>query len=548
MKILNFPILKKSISYFFVALLLFQSTGCSYFKVNTVYSDFQHTINEIGEVHKNFIIHHKDQTYSLKNIAVDSTYIHGTLNILDNIRGIKYYNFKSDDRYRSHEKSILNEVHFYVNDNAEDFFQESTSILLSDLQEIRIIEKNTGKTVASYVLTSIGIVASLYALLIIIVALTKSSCPYVYVDDGEGFIFEGETFGGAIGQNMQRDDYMPLPSIQANDGIYRLRISNELKERQYTDVAELMLVSHTEGQKVLLDKTGNPQLIQQLQSSTNAEELGGASLQSYLEKRDSIVYQFNNLTTPENGVVLNFQKPSNTTDGKLVLNAKNTLWFDYAFGEMLKKFGSSFDIAMNRHAALPTDERTEKIIAQEFPLSVFVMKNGSWQLIEYINTVGPLANRDLVIPIDLTDIEGEKVKIKLETGFMFWEVDYVGMDFSNAVASEVTILQPSTAFGTASNNWTEELSKIDGQYMAQENIGDITEIIYNIPPANQQECQSAFLHTSGYYELIRDFEGLPQISELKKFKVPGYFSEYSKQGYLKTITTDEDFFAVAPTN
>ena len=71
--------------------------------------------------------------------------------------------------------------------------------------------------------------------------------------------------------------------------------------------------------------------------------------------------------------------------------------------------------------------------------------------------------------------------------------------------------------------------------MVQENIGDVTEVIYKASYQKESEKQSVFLHTRGYYELIRDYEGLPQLIELNKFKKPGYFSEYSRDKYLKMI-------------
>jgi type IV secretory pathway component VirB8 len=62
-------------------------------------------------------------------------------------------------------------------------------IPVEDIREIRIVEQNTGKTVASYVFSTLGILAGASVVLFIILLLTKSSCPYVYVDDGEGFCF-----------------------------------------------------------------------------------------------------------------------------------------------------------------------------------------------------------------------------------------------------------------------------------------------------------------------------------------------------------------------
>ena len=538
MKFYHSPILKKSISYTLIILMLFQSVGCNYYRVKKIDADFVSTLNEIGELNKYFLIHDGNDTYSLTKISVDSINLYGSLELVyDNI----YYENKRGYRYHQDEKDIINEVHFFLNKDANNLDTATTTIPLTDIKEIRIIEKDTGKTVAAYVFGTIGVAAGVVVIVGIIAILTKSSCPYIYVDDGEGFVFEGEIYGGAIAKNLVRDDYMPLPSIQPDQGIYRIRISNELKERQYTDVAELMVVNHTEDQKVLLDKYGQPHLIEKLNPAIKAISFDGSNLQAVLEKKDKEVFLFDNQSVSKNGVTLKFNKPTNATNGNLVFHGKNTLWFDYMFGEFLKKFGVSFDKWMNQQAKLPTAERIQKVIESDFPLSIFIKKNMEWQLVDYLHTVGPLANRDFVVPIDLSDISGDEVEIKFETGFMFWELDFAAMDFSNKQELNMTVVKPSIAKGTGSQNWTAALSKTDSNYMAQENIGEVTEILYKVPIPNQQQAQTVFLHTRGYYELIRDFEGLPKIRALNKFKEPGYFSHFSRDGFLRTLNPSEEF-------
>jgi hypothetical protein len=157
----------------------------------------------------------------------------------------------------------------------------------------------------------------------------------------------------------------------------------------------------------------------------------------------------------------------------------------------------------------------------DFPLSVYVKKDGAWQLIDFLFTVGPLASRDFVIPIDISESAEEEIEIMLETGFMFWELDYAALDCTKNSDLNITLLEPSLAIGTGSQDWTVSLKKTDNQYMVQENVGEVTEIIFEATPPDQNQAQSVFLHSRGYYELVRDFKGPPVILELNKFKRPG---------------------------
>ena len=60
--------------------------------------------------------------------------------------------------------------------------------------------------------------------------------------------------------------------------------------------------------------------------------------------------------------------------------------------------------------------------------------------------------------------------------------------------------------------------------MIQKNIGEITEMKFEVPEVNPDQTQTVFLHTHGYYKLIREFEGTPKWLELRKFQTAGYFS------------------------
>ena len=72
-------------------------------------------------------------------------------------------------------------------------------------------------------------------------------------------------------------------------------------------------------------------------------------------------------------------------------------------------------------------------------------QKNTWKLVDRIHTVGPLASRDILIPIDLENHEDERVELKIETGFMFWETDYVGMDFSTQAVLQTHHLSPTSA-------------------------------------------------------------------------------------------------------
>ncbi len=545
MKFLTNPTPLKCISYGMIALLLFYSTACHYFKYRNVPPEELTGVNGIGSVHNYFVIHSGHNYYSLSELSADSTYLSGHIEL-----ATKPIYYKDDRKYRikKYERDILHEVHFYLKDSTQTFQSGNVDIPLTEIREIRIIEKDKGKTIASHIFGTLGVIVGIMVIIGIIAALTKSSCPYIYVNDGEAYVFSGEIYGGAFAKNLEREDYMPLPQIKPINGHYGIRISNELKEKQYTDFAHLLVVDHPDDQRVLMDKTGQPHLLSNIQLPTSAISNVGEDLLNSLSATDSLYHLFNDISDPINKVILKFNKPTGINTGKLVVNAKNSLWIDYLIGDFFSKFGGSFDRWMEQQSQIPSKERLQKMLDNHFPLSVYVKKNGEWQLVDYLSTVGPLAARDFVIPIDLYGMEAEEIEVKIETGFMFWEMDFAGMDFSDNSQLVINRIKPESALGTGQNDWTEQLSNHDGNYMAQLEPVEVTEIIFQAPELKEDLSRGVFLHCSGYYELVRDYSGFPEITQLKKFKQPDYFAKYSKELYLKALTPKNELVLVNPVN
>ena len=236
-------------AYFFIFLLLTtQIFSCfNYYKVKRVHPKDAPSFFNIQTANKYFVVHQEGrEDVAITNINVDSTYLKVRVRELDRV--VYYSPERENLKYdKPEEESILYEVHMYLVKDAPILVpEEGVDVIIpyENIRQIDIIDEDGGKTAASYIFTTVGVVAGVIVVIAVIYALTKSSCPYVYVHDGEGFVFQGETFGGAIMENMVRDDYMPLPLLKPVDGSYQVRITNELKERQYTDLAELLVVKH----------------------------------------------------------------------------------------------------------------------------------------------------------------------------------------------------------------------------------------------------------------------------------------------------------------
>jgi hypothetical protein len=397
--------------------------------------------------------------------------------------------------------------------------------------------KNTGRAIANVALTTVGVIF----VVAVIVAATKSSCPFVYVKNGEKYDFIGELYPGIITANMQQDNYLPLPNISNLNNDYILKVSNQLKEIQFTDQLQLLLVNHSKDIEVLLDSKGQIQTFQKIEIPTLVLLDGEVGEVTPALKKDNEFYAFNSSKITRNStrnVVFEFDMSKSDEKAKLYITAKNSVWLDYVFGKFNEQFGSYYNTFQKNQQKIQADSIRRWSNGQNIPLSVYVKTNKDWLLVEHINAVGPMAMRDIVVPIELDKVVGNKLQVKLETGFMFWEVDYVGVDFTENVELQTEYINPSEAIDQYGNNVTKLLTEADQKYFAQPEIGDEVVVHFPVKEPKGDLSQSYFLKNRGYYNYIRDYKGIPDIENLKSFREDNKFTKFSEKAYFDFVNFD----------
>lgn len=296
---------KKSLSIIavFLSLAVLNLTfSCNYYKVEKVEAandqEVARQIKEFNEMDKYIIVHKGDTSLELANVTLnaDQSELTGKVGRLASTHD---YNNPPETgksyRYKKKKDKPLNEVHLYVSENIELTLGEMVSIPVSQINKIAVTDKNTGKTIFMSVLTGIAVALAAYALVMIIILLTKSSCPFIYSYNGSDYVFSGELYPGNIIKNAQNIDFLKLQNLQPSNGEYRIKITNELLEIQHTDLAELIVIDHPKNTELLLDPSGNPLLFTK-QIPPVAVILDGiqTELQPALEK-DYDNYNFNGL-------------------------------------------------------------------------------------------------------------------------------------------------------------------------------------------------------------------------------------------------------------
>ncbi|WP_242131902.1 hypothetical protein [Aestuariivivens marinum] len=521
------------------------STSC-YYKITDLTTS-QEEINERIATFKSFghytIIQSGENLFHLNNIKIDqeNNMLYGTMENLSPSHEYKKPRKKNSNRFNKNKQNPTNEFHIKLKTNITLEVGKEVSIPFEDIHSISLNKRDSGTELAVVMLGAYSFIGTIYLILL----LTKSSCPFVYVKSGDTYQFIGELYPGVLTENMQRDDYIPLGKYDDSNNDYSIKVTNELKEIQYTDLLELIVVDHPSDIQVLLDDQGNmytfTNLIQPIHVLIDDLEL---DKETVFEK-DNNFYAFNNTTEWDDNkrhIIIEFDAPEDPADAKLYLTAKNSMWLDYIFGKFNEQFGSYYQ-EFQVQQQTKTKEQSEKWIREQYiPLSVFVETSNGWQLIDEINTVGPLAFRDLVVPIDINLITQDRLRVKLETGFMFWEVDYVGIDYSENLPLSVNHISPYEAIDHNNNLVTKLITSEDNIYLAQPEVGDEVIVNFNLENASDNDTHSIFLKNRGYYNYVREYEGEPNLEALRMFKRKGKFPDFSKSEYYVLMgITDEEF-------
>lgn len=541
--------------FYWLCFLALINLGCSnYYKpvtANTINTDVTGKIIT-AESSKYFILRQGTNSYALKNITIDNEKM--TLNAtLETVSDLHMLYLKAkNERYRYHkgdkenqESGVLNEVHIYSNNTEPLDVTKAFVLPLGQIQKIEVIEHDRSRTTTSYVLGGVGIGLGVVAVTTVIVALTKSSCPFVSVYDGDQYSVQGELFGGAVNRNLERSDYLPL-KIKPVQGEFRLRISNELKERQYTNYADLVVIEHAGNVQAGYGTDGNIYTLSNPVTPITAKLNESRDILKTISQEDGLTCNFDDTlsTSATNEVTLSFQQPVNQQKSKLVLGLKNAYWFDYLFGEFTRYFGSRYSAWQKKQENGDPEKMKQWIREQQIPLHIFISTATGWKELVQLNTIGPLTNRQVIIPVDIPTGKNAPVKIKLSTGFMFWELDYALMDFSADEPVTTTTLHPYYAVDEKGIDVISELSGNDEKYVVQPAPGNFATLKYSYNrPVVPGRSYSVVLSTKGYYEPVREYTGKANIRLLKSFKEPGALAAFSKNKY-QSILRNETIIAL----
>ena len=411
---------------------------------------------------------------------------------------------------------------------------------LDDILYVRVKKTDVALSLAAVV----GVIAIGVGAAFLIALALKESCPFIYSYDGKRYNFDAEPLGGAICPGLKKTDFSRLEHLQPVNGKYTLLIRNEVDETQYLDEMKLLVVDHPRNSEVMPDLRGNMYTVENTITPLSVVDENGKDLVNFVKARDEVAWQTHlprddsfRGRSSRHQLDISFPKPPDAKTAKLLVNAGTALWGSNMIREMLQLRGDKVDEwyeGVNRGGPelielLQFMEREEMYL-----LKLFVKAGNTWVQRGFISGGGPLITEDRVIPIDLSNVAGDKLEIRLNPPIGFWSIDYLGIEYDDNPAPPMTEVPLTKAEDQQGKNITVILEAIDDSYLRLPKVGDWAKVHFNAPPLGNGSERTIFLKTTGYYE-IHIAKDQPEKTQLihQLLSTPGLILEYAMEEYLK---------------
>jgi hypothetical protein len=394
-------------------------------------------------------------------------------------------------------------------------------IPVSDVQRVWLESIDKGRTTLLVIGTTVGA----FAVLLAIAIATKESCPFVYSWDGTQYVFDGEPYGGAISRALERDDYSDLEHLRPDSaGLYRLMVTNEVNETQFTNSMELLVVDHRAGTRFEMDEFGKLHGVSNALPPVSARDQSGKDLVPWLRASDDLIWEPLPPMDPAGAVrqeiVLTFPKPRGATRAQLVARAGTGLWGSHMIREMLQLRGSRVNewYATLDKGGAPLDAlRAWNVREELYVLKLDVDESGTWRPRGLLPGGGPFIAETRVVPLDLSNVTGDSLRLRIRPPSGFWALNSFAVTYDdNEQPLAVTTVQALSARTSDGRDLLSDLRTADDRYYAMPNTGDRAMVSFVAPPARGGAIRSVFLHTRGYYRLHLPERGPADMVTLQK--------------------------------
>jgi hypothetical protein len=420
------------------------------------------------------------------------------------------------------------------------------SFAMDEVRHVWLERTDAAASAALSILAVVGVATVMLGAIALVALATKESCPFVYSWDGERYVFDAEPYGGATTRGLERDDYSELERLKAEDGVYRMMLGNEVREAQYTDLLELWAVDHPPGTRVVADEFGKLYTISQPLALESARDGADDDLLRWLQTTDRLVWEPYAVAGPDGSlrheIVMTFPKPEGASEARLVANVATGQWGSHMIREMLelrgREVGAWYDL-IDTSPQAKLQLLAWNLREELYTLKLWVEEPTGWELRGLLPGGGPFIAEDRVVPLDVSRVPGDRLRIRVQPPAGFWAFNSFYVDYGTDQRIAVDTLAPLEAKDATGRDVLAQLRAADGDYHTMPRTGDRTYVVF--PAAERQAGmeRTLILHSRGYYRLHLSEEGEPDLATLQRLEdEPGYAARFAAERFAEWRMAD----------
>ena len=374
----------------------------------------------------------------------------------------------------------------------------------------------------------------------------STCCPFIYAFDGRNWVFEAEPYGGALCQAMERVEWCRLDQIREDRGLYRILVANELEETQYTDEFKLLAVDHPAGLTAAFDPAGHVHTFADPLPPLRAYDAGGRDLLSLVRQSDDEFWQ----SPPEDGsltqggdprdeIVLEFPKPQGVRTAKLLANVWTSARGSAAAKSFLELYGKSlpgFYAEVNRFG--PAYHRLSAWFFKEelYLLKVLVETRDGWKAKGLLYGGGPFIAKEKAYAVDVSDVAGDVLRLKLRPPKGFWLINSLAVDYSEDAPVKTWELSAQPQELPSGGGPDTDLAADDNRYLVLQQKGDHAELAFAVPARAEGAGRTVFIKARGYYDIHLDTSGEPRWDLIARiYDEPGFCVRFAEERFRREL-------------
>jgi len=365
-----------------------------------------------------------------------------------------------------------------------------------------------------------------------------TSCPLVFSEGPLGLALEAEPLGGSLFAADEAVDRAQLSRLEAKGGRYRVVIRNAMRETEHLDAVRLLVVDHPGGFEVAPAMDGSLHLLRTA-APLRAIDATGAELAPLLARDDErswveapLGHDPDDPASRRASAVLEFARPRGARSAALLVAVRATDWGVAIFGHVLGLQGRELP---DFWARLERDDGARHAFraawAREALPRVAVETSRGWREAGTLAHIPLLVTGRRAVPLDLRDVEGDTLRVRIEALPGLWAIGRVGVDYDARPMAPAHALSPRSARAEGGRDVLDRLVASDDRRLTLASMSGRVDLAFDAPAPVPGAGRSVLIELEGFYRPLVPASGEPQTALFKTLvHEPGALARYALAG------------------